>query len=872
MLNRPLLRAAQVSLLAGGLFGAAVGLLQANETWSEEVSELRRDTLLSLDTVDLLLQSIRLAANTVATGIDPDDLAGSAEALWPLVERDWLKFRTVLVVDPSGIVVADQRDGAPTIGLDVSDRAYFQQVMAGNATPYFLSEPIASRIDGNWALPVSVPVLDADGTLHGVVVVGVGRDFFDPGQWQALGPDAKVFMAAVGSGSVVALNDRAEAADVRATIEASLSDEAVLQAGSVIAPLAIPGQIAFMSTSTSGRLEVVVSRSRASIGGQAIRAGVLAGGLAAIVVSLITLFGLQGRETIKHVRRDAERLRLLEERQRLAADAAKIGVWDFDVTNGVLTWDPIMHNLHGTTPEQFSGTFADWQACVHPDDLAEVEEHFRQSLKTGEDFNQRFRIVTPAGQERVIAGRAGIELGTNGKARRVVGVNYEITKEIKREKALEAARDQIEYEAFHDPLTHVGNRRGVSYHLKTIRTQYARDVPVALLMIDLDRFKYINDVFGHAGGDHLLRVVAGILTSIASSQDYVARLGGDEFAIILSGADAEFRATAMGERILEACRTPTLYQRQKIHFSTSIGLCVGAAAKAEALLEDADIALYQAKNEGRNRLQVFTHTLREHAEEKKHLSDDLADALKSDQIGVRLQPQVCSRTGRILGAEALVRWWHPKRGELGPAQFLPLAEEMGLLNTLDGLVLRKAVEASVALAKAGARLPSVSVNVSFERLIHPDFLDDVDSLPEHPCPITFELLETIDFDTVAENILARIEALRTRGISIAIDDFGSGRASITTLLKVRPDRVKIDKQLVINGMTHDGTPSPLLQAIADMCQRLDIPMTAEGVETADSASMMARLGCDMLQGYHYAKPLTTNAFAEWAKTVQPALR
>jgi len=289
-------------------------------------------------------------------------------------------------------------------------------------------------------------------------------------------------------------------------------------------------------------------------------------------------------------------------------------------------------------------------------------------------------------------------------------------------------------------------------------------------------------------------------------------------------------------------------------------------------LEDADIALYQAKNEGRNRLQVFTHTLREHAEEKKHLSDDLADALKSDQIGVRLQPQVCSRTGRILGAEALVRWWHPERGELGPAQFLPLAEEMGLLNTLDGLVLRKAVEASVALAKAGARLPGVSVNVSFERLIHPDFLDDVDSLPEHPCPITFELLETIDFDTVAEDILARIEALRTRGIRVAIDDFGSGRASITTLLKVRPDRVKIDKQLVINDMTHDGTPSPLLQAIADMCQRLDIPMTAEGVETAYSASMMARLGCDMLQGYHYAKPLTTIAFAEWAKTAHPASR
>ena len=565
-----------------------------------------------------------------------------------------------------------------------------------------------------------------------------------------------------------------------------------------------------------------------------------------------------------------EQISVLKERLRLATEAADIGVWEWDLTNNTIHWDPVLQKLYGLTDRPNINPDEIWKDLIHPEDKDRVEENLQKSINSGTDYDEEFRIITPQFEEKVLRSRASIDLNSNSNAIRVIGVNYEITEHKKREEELLHSRSEIlktqkqaEHDATHDALTGLGNRRGARRYWTSLERDSRTSIPVAILLIDLDRFKAINDRFGHIGGDFLLCSIADKLRNIVNDDGYIARMGGDEFLIILTGSDVEMRASEIGSKILQACRKPVLYNDQKMHFGASIGIRIGASHTIKDFLDDADIALYAAKNDGRNRMQVFTPEIRKNATADKHLADNFVEALEQKQISVSFQPQICSKSGRLFGIEALARWKDPELRELSPEHFFPVATELGLVNELDALVFHKALQSAHTLAGQGINIPRLSVNVSEQRLTDPNLLSTLDALPALPCPISFELVESIDLTNPKASLLQRIEALRHRGIQIDIDDFGSSHAALTTLLHLRPDCIKIDKQFVLHGHSRGTTPSILLQTICEMCQRLQIPVIAEGAENADIASMLKQLGCDVLQGNHYSTPLTEEDFATW---------
>lgn len=450
----------------------------------------------------------------------------------------------------------------------------------------------------------------------------------------------------------------------------------------------------------------------------------------------------------------------------------------------------------------------------------------------------------------------------------------DVTENIRREaalhektEALSRTLEELEHASMTDALTELGNRRGLDLAIdKLLAADPAAQA--AFLHIDLDRFKPINDVFGHGAGDFLLQVVADILRTSIRARDYVARVGGDEFAILLRGeADGDIlrEAKSVAQRVIEACNRPVNWQDNRLHFGTSIGIATGEIGTLQTLMTDADIALYKAKDSGRNRFAIFTPRLRKAVEQKKRLADELLVGLSRGEIKAYFQPQVDASSFAPVGAEALVRWEHPERGVLSPAEFLPVIEDLGLSAEVDHLVFEDALRAAQATARAGVLIDKMSVNVSYGRLASLADLEPLYALRPWPCRLSFELLEAIDFDEEPSVLGWTLDGLRDLGIGIEIDDFGSGRASLTTLLNVRPDRIKIDRQIVSEAMADgvDGAAGAMVRAIGELARGLGIAMTAEGVETRDQARTMREMGCDVLQGFYFGKPMPESTLVAW---------
>lgn len=435
-------------------------------------------------------------------------------------------------------------------------------------------------------------------------------------------------------------------------------------------------------------------------------------------------------------------------------------------------------------------------------------------------------------------------------------------------KVLEETMAELDQASRTDALTGLGNRRGLDLELDELRARTDPQTGLAFLHIDLDRFKPINDVFGHAAGDHVLKVVGEILAGSIRSEDFVARVGGDEFAVILGEApkaDLEDVATRVAERIIEACSKPVKWRENRLLFGTSIGIAIGQIKDVDRLMQDADIALYQAKDNGRSQLALFTPALRKRVEHRKRLADKFQHGMEHGEVLAYYQPQIDSQSGDIVGVEALVRWEHPTDGLIQPSEFLPIAEDLGLMAEVDDLVLRHALVTAENCAKAGVALPKVSVNISYSRIKKLHDLSGLRSLQPWPCNLAFELLEAIDFDDDDNRFAWTMDNLREMGVSIEIDDFGSGRASLTTLLKIRPDRIKIDRRIVSEALSTNDGADAMIRAIGEMARGLGIEMTAEGIETEVQAAHMRDMGCDVLQGFLYSPALPCAELIRWMK-------
>jgi diguanylate cyclase (GGDEF)-like protein/PAS domain S-box-containing protein len=576
-----------------------------------------------------------------------------------------------------------------------------------------------------------------------------------------------------------------------------------------------------------------------------------------------------GTDTDITARKEAERqLEQLSRRLALALEVSRVGVYEVNMTTGAHTWDARIREIYGRTPDEPIGPTA-WSDALHPDDRDWAVQALYDAYTRGEGFSGQFRIVRPDGEVCHIRAHSIVYTDADGNAR-ILGTNTDITGEMAarddltrardlaeaRALALEDARTRIEHNALHDMLTGLPNRRYLDRVLRE-RWQQARldGSRIAVLHIDLDRFKQINDTMGHVAGDAMLVHAAQLLKRNLAAGEFVARVGGDEFTIVCRIGDSTARVEELAAEIVTAMRQPVPYNGYFCRFGASIGIAVQRATddRPESLLVDSDIALYRAKARGKNAYEFFTDTLHAEAVHTKQLADDILRALEQDEFLPHYQPIFDARTSEVAGVEALARWQHPTQGLLQPAVFLAVAEELNVVNVIDEIILEKALADYRRWQARGLSLPTVSVNVSFRRLLDDELIRGLARLDIPRGVVSFELLESIFLDDLDDTASWNIDALRDMGIGLSIDDFGTGHASIISLLKLRPDRLKIDRQF-LEQIETSLPQRNLLHSLIDIGKSLGIKVVAEGVETPAQARILADLGCDMLQGYALLRP------------------
>ena len=437
---------------------------------------------------------------------------------------------------------------------------------------------------------------------------------------------------------------------------------------------------------------------------------------------------------------------------------------------------------------------------------------------------------------------------------KIVNANAEMAK---RNHELNVARLALEHAAFRDPLSGLYNRLGFERDLATALGAGGKGV--GLISIDLDRFKWVNDSLGHQVGDAVLIEAARRITTVLPEYASVYRVGGDEFVIIVKQEATSELCVWIGDTVIELMATPVQHNEHVVKVGASVGVAVGNAPDVapDQLIAQVAFSLYEAKNGGRNTVRHLTPQMHEAMQERRAFAAEIPRAIENAEFVPYFQPQVDIGTGEVVGAEALVRWNHPTRGILAPAIFLPAAAELGLIPAIDQVMLRETLAATTRLRRQGHPLPSVSVNVSGARLLDETLIRDIETLWLDPqCKLCVELLETIYYDEVCENsrLYTNLKKLRELGVRIETDDFGSGRASITGLLTVRPDRLKIDRAL-IQAAVKDPVKRSVVIAIFEMARALGIEAMAEGVETDEDIVSIRALGCNIFQGYAVSHPL-----------------
>jgi len=440
-----------------------------------------------------------------------------------------------------------------------------------------------------------------------------------------------------------------------------------------------------------------------------------------------------------------------------------------------------------------------------------------------------------------------------------MGMGIWLLEEERRNAAL--ASREVEHLAYHDALTGLPNRRLLLDRLDQAIAQARRaDEKVVLMFLDLDRFKVINDSLGHAVGDELLCAVATRLKHRIRTGDTIARIGGDEFALLFQRVHRPTDAVQIADNLLRALRAPFNIANRELFLTTSVGIAFHPedGNDGETLLRHADLAMYKAKEEGRNNLQLFVPAMKESALEKLELESELRRALSGRELGLHFQPVVELASGKVCGVEALVRWPHRTRGMIMPDRFLPIAEQLGLLDAIDDWVLAEACRALRAWQSSYRVDMRVAVNLSARTVQRPDFPFQLQQLLTEtrlaPECLTLEITERTAIQNleVGTDALARIREL---GVGIAIDDFGTGYSSLSYLRQFPANVLKVDKSFV-QEVLRDTADRAIIRAIVPLAHTLGMRVVAEGVESQAQCDLLRELGVDLVQGWHFHKALS----------------
>ncbi len=550
-----------------------------------------------------------------------------------------------------------------------------------------------------------------------------------------------------------------------------------------------------------------------------------------------------------------EELRRSERRLAAAQRIAHLGSWEYSIDGDEAYWSDEMYRIFGLSPREFVPKYKTFLRFVHPDDRALVRETVREALYGSKNPSLDYRVVRPDGEVRSVCTQYEVLRDESGRPTRMVGTVHGITER----KALE---ERLEHQAFHDSLTGLPNRALLMDRLGHALARVERhEKSIAVLFLDLDDFKFVNDSFGHEVGDRLLAAVASRFQECVRPQDTIARIGGDEFTILLEDVEDVDDAVYVAERITESLRTPFDLGDHRVFTRASVGVVLGTSVRdrPEALLRDADLALYEAKRLGKARYKVFGPDTGHRSAKRLKLKSDLGRALERDEFRVLYQPKMLLRTGGIIGTEALVRWEHPERGLILPSEFVPLAEETGLIIPIGYKVLEEACRQAYAWQERYPDAPqTMYINLSARQFNDPELTGKVAKVVREtgvePSVLALEISENVLMSD-PQSALDKLRSLRELGARVVVDNFGTAYSSLSSLGRLPMSSLNVDRSLIFRlGVAPEDTA--IVSAMINLAHSLGWEVTAEGVETADQLARLRELGCDMAQGYHLWKPLT----------------
>ena len=778
----------------------------------------------------------------------------------PLADRELL----VVVVDDAGrLAFTDTPNATP--GLYLGDRAYYRYFAAGGKDRYYIDEPAFGRATRRYSVPLVRPMYDRQNKFKGVVALSVRQDSLaDFGPTLHLTGDATVTVVTLRGAIVTRSRDLAQVqgssiappllAQIAARQEGVVADVQVAAGVRRIVAyrrIADTPLIIYVAASPDEILRVAAEQRRVLLAVTS---------LASLLALLLLVAHLQRKKiSAKFI---ASQQGYLKESQRIA----KMGSWELDLATGSFRWSDGMYPLCGVATGAAAPDLRWFLAQVDQAGRAGLHAALEEAASEGSGYLE-YQLRRADGQQLAVAMCCEAVRDKSGKAQTLIGTLRDISER-------KNAEAQINDLAFFDQLTRLPNRTLFFDRLKQAMAASARSGAYgALLFIDLDNFKSLNDTLGHDVGDLLLKEVAQRLTAAVREGDTVARLGGDEFLVLLPGlsgdaAEAGSGVETVADKILEALGRPYRLKNDAHRSTASIGVALfkGDGATIDELMKQADIAMYKAKDAGRNLTHFFDPTLEAAVKERVALEADLRRALDEKQFLLYYQAQVADE-GRLIGAEALLRWQHPLRGMVAPGEFIPLAEESGPILPLGYWVLRTACDQLVAWAERPelARL-SVSVNVSPRQFHQTDFVDQVLAVltitGANPLRLKLELTESLLVENM-QDIIAKMSALKEVGVSFSLDDFGTGYSSLSYLKRLPLDQLKIDQSFVRDVLT-DANDAAIARTIVALGQSLGMGVIAEGVETEAQRDFLASHGCHVFQGYFFSRPLPLGGFEAFA--------
>ncbi len=550
----------------------------------------------------------------------------------------------------------------------------------------------------------------------------------------------------------------------------------------------------------------------------------------------------------------------LESAQRIA----HLGSWDWNLQRNEIFWSAETFRILGLEPDSISPGFDPFLAKVHAEDRAETQEALRHALQTGELSGKVVRIMRPDGSVRHVQLQAMGSCDALGTISQIAGTIQDVTE-------LKEAEQRIRYLAYYDGITGLPNRQFFLERLQHALAQSRRhDRQLAVLSLDLDQFKRINDTLGHSAGNELLVAVAQRLSEVVRSEDTlarpegdlvdaIARLDGDEFSLLVTELGHYHDAAKVARRLMEELRKPFRAAGQEVFVSASLGLALFPldGEDADTLVKNAGAAMHFAKDQGRDNYQFYSRAMNGTALEKLAMESQLRRALERNELVLYYQPKIRPSTGQIVGLEALIRWQHPELGLVPPNQFIPLAEETGLIVQIGEWVLREACLQNQRWQQEGLPPVHVAVNIASSHFRQGGLMKSVASALKEtdlaPGLLELEVTESMLMQSV-ETTLKTLFQLKDSGVRLAIDDFGTGYSSLAYLKRFPLDTLKIDRSF-IKDLPRDAEDAAIAKAIIAMAQSLRLAVVAEGVETSEQLGFLQQHGCDLVQGFLFSRPV-----------------